>query len=342
MGEKDSLTKRFMSKPDVFADAFNYLIYNGEHVIDASDLTELDTVSIAVTYSKGGRQSRQTVQKARDILKEWVCMQDERATYMLLGVENQTNVHYAMPVRNMLYDAIQYENQVKKTEHKADGSAADASGEYLSGFGKGDRLRPVITLVIYFGEKKWDAPLSIYEMCGGIDECMRAFVADYRINLIEPATISVERLKKLPSDFQEAMLFIKHCADKPALVRLLNEDQRFQNLDRDTASMLRVVTGTKIKIREEEERINMCVAIQEMMDESLAKGRAEGREEGRAEGREEGRAKGREEGRAETIDIMVAVLRELGISEADILGQIKAKFGLSDEEITKYMKPTKA
>ena len=342
MGEKDLLTKRFMSKPDVFADAFNYLIYDGEHVIDAKDLVELDTASIAVTYSKKGKDTRHTVQKARDVLKEWVCMQDERAAYMVLGVENQTNVHYAMPVRNMLYDAIQYENQVKRTQQAENTSATDASGEYLSGFGKENRLKPVITLVIYFGEKKWDAPLSIYEMCGGIDERMREFVADYRINLIEPATMSVERLKKLQSDFQEAMLYIKYSSDKPTLRQILSEDQRFESLDRDTASMLRAVTGTKIKIQEGEEKINMCVAIQEMMDESRAEGVAEGVAKGRAEGVAEGVAKGVAKGRAEMIDGMIMILRRLGVSEEDVFGQLKAQFDLTDEEIEKHLKSTEA
>ncbi len=42
MGNKDNLTKRFMSRPDVFVNAFNYLIYDGEPVINPDDLIELD------------------------------------------------------------------------------------------------------------------------------------------------------------------------------------------------------------------------------------------------------------------------------------------------------------
>ena len=40
------------------------------------------------------------VQKYRDILKSAVIKQDEKMSYVLLGIENQTDVHYAMPVRN--------------------------------------------------------------------------------------------------------------------------------------------------------------------------------------------------------------------------------------------------
>ena len=34
--------------------------------------------------------------------------------YVLFGVENQSHIHYAMPVRNMLYDVINYSAQVNE------------------------------------------------------------------------------------------------------------------------------------------------------------------------------------------------------------------------------------
>ena len=41
-------------------------------------------------------------------------MEKNDAVYVILGIENQSHVHYAMPVKNMLYDAMEYANQVKK------------------------------------------------------------------------------------------------------------------------------------------------------------------------------------------------------------------------------------
>ena len=51
-------------------------------------------------------------QKHRDLLKFAAMMQDSHVNYVILGVENQMEVHYAMPVRNMVYDALQYDKQV--------------------------------------------------------------------------------------------------------------------------------------------------------------------------------------------------------------------------------------
>lgn len=45
-------------------------------------------------------------QKYRDVLKRAVIMQNKETTYLLLGIENQTDIHYAMPVRNMIYDSL--------------------------------------------------------------------------------------------------------------------------------------------------------------------------------------------------------------------------------------------
>ena len=151
---KDTLTKAFMERPDVFADIFNFLIYDGEQVIKAEELQAMDTTAIALPFGLNGTQA--PVQKIRDVLKQWVLKRDDNAAYLLLGVENQSDIHYAMPVRNMLYDAMQYSAQADataKAHRQTKGGDRHTSGEYLSGFYRSDQLIPVITLVIYFGAK---------------------------------------------------------------------------------------------------------------------------------------------------------------------------------------------
>ena len=97
--EKDTLTKAFMERPDIFADAFNFLIYDGEQVIKPEELREIDTAAIALPFGTDGVQT--PVQRYRDVFKQWVIKRDEDAAYLLLGVENQSDIHYAMPVRSI-------------------------------------------------------------------------------------------------------------------------------------------------------------------------------------------------------------------------------------------------
>ena len=121
-------------------------------------------------------------------------MEDENAVYLLLGVENQSNVHYAMPVKNMVYDSLEYAAQVQKAEashrealrRKDPNEKKTDSAEFLSGFYREDRLLPIITVVVYFGADSWDAPRSLHEMFVVQDECILSLVPDYQINLIAP------------------------------------------------------------------------------------------------------------------------------------------------------------
>lgn len=50
MGLADTVTKAYMKDNFVFADAFNYLIYGGESVVDPKQLQELDTAEIALPF----------------------------------------------------------------------------------------------------------------------------------------------------------------------------------------------------------------------------------------------------------------------------------------------------
>ena len=165
MGSKDTATIRYMRQNPVFADAFNYFLFGGAPVIDPGLLEEMDTRELAVPY--GGEEGvGQPVQRTRDILKVLTAKTDQHMAYLLLGIENQSHIHYAMPVRSLLYDALQYTKQVEEAaaSHRKSGDYKGAGeDDFLSGFMKDDRLLPVVTLVIYFGKECWDGPLSLHE-----------------------------------------------------------------------------------------------------------------------------------------------------------------------------------
>ena len=186
MPKLDTETKAYMSRPAIFADVFNYLIYGGRQVIKPEMLQSVDTTEVAVLY---GNNAKIPIQKHRDNMKQWIAsMQDGKAVYVLLGCENQSEIHYAMPVRDMLYDGLNYASQVEmaRVSYKENGNTLTVdedgvkiritSAEFLSGFHKGDKLIPVITAVVYFGADEWDAPMSIHEMLNIADEELLALI----------------------------------------------------------------------------------------------------------------------------------------------------------------------
>ena len=292
-GKIDIDAKTFMQDPTRFADAFNFFVFNGEQVIKPEDLTELDTTEIALPY---GNNAREPIQKFRDILKRWTrIMRDDSAVYVFLGIENQAFIHYAIAVKNMLYDAMNYDKQVrnatktykpKKNKKVDEANSADntveikAKGdEFPSGFRKEDKLIPVITLVIYFGAKKWDAPLSIKEMLSTKDKRILKYVQDYKINLIEPYELSPENLEKFTTDLGLALKFIKYSTDREALEKVVNQDERYQSLERDAFDLMNDTTQAGIKPIMRGDKVDMCAAIEAMKIESMKKGRVEGIDE---------------------------------------------------------------
>ncbi|MBQ9279089.1 MAG: transposase, partial [Lachnospiraceae bacterium] len=60
---------------------------------------------------------------------------------------------------------------------------------------------PVVTLVLYFGEKRWKR-FSLYDCLGDIPEYLKPYVSDYKINVFEIAYLTDEQVKKFKSDFK--------------------------------------------------------------------------------------------------------------------------------------------
>ena len=278
MGAADTVTKAYMKDNTVFADAFNYLIYGGKAVVDPKQLQELDTTEIALPFGTQDAESKQpeeAVQKYRDVLKSAIIKQDDAAAYILLGIENQTDIHYAMPVRNIIYDALQYGKQVADiaARHRAsDGDAKGHSrGEYLSGFYREDKITPVITLVLHFGANEWDGPLSLHEMMAVQDPALLHFVQDYQIHLIDPAKLSAEDLGRFSSSLREVIGYIKYSKDKERLSEFLTDNPRML-LEANAARVIKAVTNTPLEIPEGAEVIDVCKAVEEMMNESEERG----------------------------------------------------------------------
>ena len=275
MGTIDIKAKEYFSDAARFADAFNFLIYSGEPVIQPDMLDELDATEIVNVY---GNNAETQLQKFRDVLKLYQAMQDDRAVYLVLGIEEQTSVHYAMPVRNMVYDAMNYAAQVKGISDKhREANDRMTRAEFLSGFLKSDVLKPVITLVVSLSPQKWDGPLSIHEMLNTNDERILAFVADYKLNLIEPASISEQDFEKFRTGLGALMQFIKHKGDKD--ISGIAASTRMRSVDRDTADLIKELSGLQIDYEAKGDTINMWAAFENALQQAENKGINQGKVE---------------------------------------------------------------
>jgi hypothetical protein len=277
MGQKDSVTNDYLKQNHVFADAFNFFIYGGRPVIDPALLQELDTKGI-VTPRDSIKGKDTPIQRYRDTIKSLRAKFDDNGAYVILAVESQSHIHYSMPARTIMYDAIQYTKQVKEiaAKHKLEDRQKGVSeDEYLSGFYKSDKLLPVITLVIYFADNKWDGPMSLHDMFERKNEHLLPLVQDYKLNLIAPAFLRDEDFDLFHSDLKEVLLFIKYAKDKQKVQELVAKDEVFRHMDREAVRVINNCTGARLPVREEERTVDMCQAIKDLMEDAAAEAKAE-------------------------------------------------------------------
>lgn len=284
----DTITKNYVKDTDVFADIFNYYIYDGRQVILPDQLMERDSTKIALPYGADGAVV--PIQKFRDVQKLYAAMTDGKMEYVLYGAENQSEIHYAMAVKNNLYDALEYAGQVEeaakshrknmKRKNEQRETSADenrktpSTGEFLSGFWADDRLIPSITVTIFFGSEEWDGPLSLFDMMDVSDPNVLACMDNYHVRLIAPAKMTDEEIMKFQSSLREVMLFIKYSKDKENLSRILRaNEKRFREVERRAADVIEAITNSGIKYDKSKEAVDVCQAIQEIRKESESKGR---------------------------------------------------------------------
>ena len=149
-----------------FADIFNAYLIRGEQIIKAEDLTEADADISSLVKFNGYAE---TLGKVFDVVKKSANGVD----YVILGLENQSKIHYAMPLRHMIGDAFSYLKEYKELEAKNKKyKNYKTKHEFLSKFQKTDRLHPIVTICIYYGEDSLKLEQEGVElnMCKALEE----------------------------------------------------------------------------------------------------------------------------------------------------------------------------
>ena len=63
MGVKDTVTTKYMRQIEIFADIFNFYIYDGKQVIDPASLEELDTRELGGSLRRRERSAAAGTEK---------------------------------------------------------------------------------------------------------------------------------------------------------------------------------------------------------------------------------------------------------------------------------------
>ena len=283
MGKADVAVNRWLVDNERFASLCNGVVFGGQQVIKPEELENLDRETDILLADKGGKTKG--MERRRDIIKRW----KKGADLAILACESQDKIHYAMPVRCMLYDGVTYTDQIRELRRrygknrKEKESQSLTAEEYLSGFRKDDVIYPVITLVFYYNEKKWDGAVDLYGMFADdgdreITDALRKCIPNYRMNLIDAGHMEEVYLKKFSEDLQQVLGMLKYRKQKRELQKYIQKNEAyFSSVDVETyqalCSFLNMEKGLKeVEELQKEEKINMCQAMEEWYQDAVEEG----------------------------------------------------------------------
>ncbi len=243
----DNIIKNYLSNNERFSDIVNYYLFDGKDIVKASDLKELDTTEV--------NTSGEIFEKTRDLYKEINIKEDDKNTYILVGIENQTKMDYEMVARVMLYDSLSLRKEFKKRINN-------------------DKIKPVITIVIYYGNKKCNYPKCIHDYYKDIDDKILKFIPNHHINLIEPYQMNDNDIEKFKSDFKIVCDFMRNSFTLEGIEKIRKKNYR--DINKETIGLINYITESRLVYLEEEDKIDMCKGLDEFAEKYKNEGKTEG------------------------------------------------------------------
>lgn len=181
---------------------------------------------------------------------------------------------------------------------------------------KPDELIPVITIVVYYGEKSWDGAASLHEMLN-IPKTMESFVNDYKMHLVEARK---NDLKLHNINNQDLFNLLEIILDKSAKWNVIREKAiNYARKHEVEKSVIMTVAGAAnckmdYNMMEKKGDADMCTVFEETRKEGVAQGLAEGEAKG-----------------------IIETGYEFGLSEDDILTRLQKKLNISLQKAQEYL-----
>lgn len=289
MGKKDITLKDYLSDGRRYADLLNGSIFQGRQVIRGEMLTDANTV-------QAKSEDKTILERTNDIVMKQTA---DGKLFAVWVVANQEHIDYTMPVRVMLQESLEYDRQLKeirrqnrrneKIQSKED-KVFQNDAEFLSGIRRKDRLQPVVTLVVYWGKEKWQGAQSLHDIIDfgedvNLAQNMKLLVPKYPLHFLN----LTERNNYDCFQTELRILFELYARrnNKLEFWNYVNRHEECKQLDKETYQTLGVLTNSKrlqngIYIRagkqQETEEVNMCQAIEELIEDGKKEGQRLGRQ----------------------------------------------------------------
>jgi len=274
MGKKEISIIECLRNRARFADLCNAKLYEGKQIIRPEELELVDSRENLILPTKDGKNKG--IERAHDLAMRW----RRKVLLMIIPLEHQSKVHYAMPVRKMLTDGLVYIRQIQELyENRGDKEYTEE--EFLSRFRKEDKLIPVIPIVFSCGLEEWDASTDVHGM---IDWSLfeertqlKRLVPNYHFNLVDINDDSY--IDKLSTDLQILFSVVKYKKNKKKIKEYITNSTI--RLPRDIYYAIVNVFGLSRlpeEVLEKKESDDMSNALLELIEDERMEGRNEERQ----------------------------------------------------------------
>ena len=193
MSINDSSYKLLFSSPEVVRDLImGFIPDDWLHSLDYSTLEK----------APGSYITDDLRQRADDVI--WRVRADGQWVYLYLLIEFQSESDPWMPVRMMVYVGLLYQDLIRR-------------GEVLPG----NRLPPVLPIVLYNGAAPWKAPADIADLIPKAPGLVAHYLPQLKYLLIEQNQYTDETLTTM-RNLVAAIIRVEHPASSQALVALID------------------------------------------------------------------------------------------------------------------------
>ncbi len=260
--QKDKKLKIITGCLDVFSDICNVNLFEGENRIRPDALVPMKTDSVYTDRSGKEREHR------RDVCMKHV---DSGVSIAIFNVENQSDVCNIMPVRVLGYQYSGYLEQIDKLKQENERQGKCFVSKVLE---KNQKLIPIVSLVLYYGTKEWDGPMSIMEMLDIPEkwrDSLESMIDNHTIRLIDLSRQDEETRKAYKSDFRHIVDYLHYISqrDKEKLQAFSDDESRTVMHPREFLMAMSAITSDRRyaeiaeKMTEEEakEEKKMCMML---------------------------------------------------------------------------------
>ena len=144
---------------------------------------------------------------------------------------------------------------------------------------KEDRLHPIISLTIYYGENAWDGPYCLKDMVVEMPPEIETVFSDYKMNLLEVRDSG----RYLFNNRDVEVVFDITRKTFAGNIEEIRQKYEHEKLSSEMLSVIGKMTGSKeiMEMGNNKEVDSMCTALEKLKQQGIEEGKKEGIEQGK-------------------------------------------------------------